>query len=78
MQVSQMRQKSILEFFMFLIALLWALFLAFKLQATAEQGMNRWQADTQWLYRSNQDPFISLPLLFDFSFVHLCFNLTYN
>ena len=69
MQVSQTRQKSILEFFMFLIALLWALFLAFKLQATAEQGMNRWQADAQWLYRSNQDPFISLPLLFDFSFV---------
>ena len=53
MHFSQMRQKSTLEFFLFLTALLWALFLSFKLQATADQGMSRWQADAKWLYPSD-------------------------
>jgi len=57
-----MRQKSILEFFLFLMALLWALFLSFKLQATADQGMKRWESDAKWLYSSDDNPFSSLPL----------------
>jgi hypothetical protein len=61
MDFSQMRKKPILEFFLFLMALLWALFLSFKLQATADQGMNRWQADAKWLYSSDENPFSSLP-----------------
>jgi len=64
-----MRQKSIVEFLLFVIALLWALFLSFKLQATADQGMNRWQADAKWLYSSEEDPFSKLPSFFDFSLV---------
>jgi hypothetical protein len=69
MDFSQMRKKSILEFFLFLIALLWALFLSFKLQATADQGMRRWQADVKWLYPSDEYPVSSLPSLFALSLV---------
>jgi cell division protein FtsW (lipid II flippase) len=52
MHFSQMRKKSILEFFLFFMALLWALILSFKLQATADQGMSRWQADIELLSQS--------------------------
>ena len=69
MHFSQMRKKSILEFVLFLMALLWALFLSFKLQTTADQGMNRWQADAKWLYSSDENLFNSLPSFFDFLLV---------
>ena len=62
MHFFQMRKKLILEFFLFLMALLWALFLSFKLQATADQGMKRWESDAKWLYSSDDNPFSSLPL----------------
>ena len=51
------------------MALLWALFLSLKLQATADQGMNRWQADAKWLYSSDENPLSNLSSLFDFSLV---------
>ena len=69
MHFSQMRKNSILEFVLFLMALLWALFLSFKLQTTADQGMNRWQVDAKWLYSSDENPFNSLPSFFDFLLV---------
>ena len=56
MDLSHMRKKSSFEFFLFVMALLWALFLSFQLQATADQGMSRWQKDIELFSQSPLTP----------------------